>query len=271
MSAPQAHGGDPQAGDTGAATAPWTATVLTLFPEVFPGPLGVSLAGKALDRGVWRLDTRNIRDYALDKHRSVDDTPFGGGAGMVMRPDVVDRALGDVADRPGPVVNLSPRGRPLDQTVVRELAAEPGLTLLCGRYEGIDERVLEARGVQELSVGDFVLSGGEVAALTVLDAVVRLLPGVMGNAESGGDESFERDLLEYPQYTRPADWQGRAVPAVLQSGDHARIARWRRDMAEAITRARRPDLWARYQAQQEADAAARPRRRNRRGGCDETD
>ena len=256
-----------------ANAAPWTATVLTLFPEVFPGPLGVSLAGKALERGLWRLETRNIRDYALDKHRSVDDTPFGGGAGMVMRPEVIDRALGDVESRPGPVVHLSPRGRPLDQGVVRELAGEPGLTLLCGRYEGIDERVLEARGVREISVGDFVLSGGEVAALTVLDAVVRLLPGVMGNAESGGDESFERDLLEYPQYTRPADWQGRAVPAVLQSGDHARIARWRREMAEEITRARRPDLWARYRAQQEAEAAAQPTRRKRgtRGATDGTD
>ena len=268
MSAPDETG---EAGpDATAGAQPWTATVLTLFPEVFPGPLGVSLAGKALDRRVWRLETRNIRDYALDRHRSVDDTPFGGGAGMVMRPEVVDRALGDVADRPGPVVNLSPRGRPLDQGVVRELAGEPGLTLLCGRYEGIDERVLGARGVQELSVGDFVLSGGEVAALAVLDAVVRLLPGVMGNAESGGDESFERDLLEYPQYTRPADWQGREVPAVLQSGDHARIARWRREMAEEITRARRPDLWARYRAQQEAEAAARPTRRPKGGARNET-
>lgn len=248
MTAPQAPGGETR-GDS----APWTATVLSLFPEVFPGPLGVSLAGKALARGLWRLESLDIRDFARDKHRSVDDTPFGGGAGMVMRPDVVDRALGAVADRPGPVVHLSPRGRVLDQAVVRELAAEPGLTLLCGRYEGIDERVLEARGVDEISVGDFVLSGGEVAALAVLDAVVRLLPGVMGNAESGGDESFERGLLEYPQYTRPADWQGRPVPEALQSGDHARIARWRRDQAEAVTKARRPDLWARYTAQAASD------------------
>jgi len=228
------------------SAAPWTATVLTLFPEVFPGPLGVSLAGKALERGLWRLQALDIRDFARDKHRSVDDTPFGGGAGMVMRPDVVDRALGAVDDRPGPALYLSPRGRTLDQGMVRELAAEPGLTLLCGRYEGVDERVLEARGVVELSVGDFVLSGGEVAAMAVLDAVVRLLPGVMGNQASEAEESFERGLLEYPQYTRPAEWQGRAVPETLQSGDHARIARWRRQQAEAITKARRPDLWARY-------------------------
>jgi tRNA (guanine37-N1)-methyltransferase len=251
MTAPQAHGGE-----TGDTHAPWTATVLSLFPEVFPGPLGVSLAGKALVRGLWRLEALDIRDFARDKHRSVDDTPFGGGAGMVMRPDVVDRALDAVADRPGPVVHLSPRGRVLDQAVVRELAAQPGLTLLCGRYEGIDERVLDARGVDEISVGDFVLSGGEVAALAVLDAVVRLLPGVMGNAESGGDESFERGLLEYPQYTRPASWQGRPVPGVLQSGDHARIARWRRAQAEAVTQARRPDLWARYTAHIGAHGAA---------------
>jgi tRNA (guanine37-N1)-methyltransferase len=234
---------------------PWTATVLTLFPEVFPGPLGISLAGKALQRGLWALDALDIRGFARDKHRSVDDTPFGGGAGMVMRPDVVDRALAHVADRPGPVLYLSPRGPTLDQARVRDLAATPGLTLLCGRYEGVDERVLEARGVQELSVGDIVLSGGEVAAMLVLDAVVRLLPGVMGNAVSGAEESFESGLLEYPQYTRPADWQGRAVPEVLQSGDHARIARWRREQAEAITRQRRPDLWARYAGEQPGPTA----------------
>jgi len=227
-------------------SAPWTATVLTLFPEVFPGPLGVSLAGKALERGLWRLEARDIRDFATDRHRSVDDTPFGGGAGMVMRPDVVDAALEAVAERPGPVVYLSPRGRVLTQAVVRELAAEPGLTLLCGRYEGLDERVIEARGIAELSVGDFVLSGGEVAAMTVLDAVVRLLPGVMGNAASEAEESFERGLLEYPQYTRPAVWRGREVPEVLLSGHHARIRQWRREQAERLTQARRPDLWARY-------------------------
>jgi tRNA (guanine37-N1)-methyltransferase len=233
--------------------------VLTLFPEVFPGPLGISLAGKALQRGLWALDALDIRDFARDKHRSVDDTPFGGGAGMVMRPDVVDRALAEVADRPGPVLYLSPRGPTLDQTRVRALAAEPGLTLLCGRYEGVDERVLEARGVQELSVGDLVLSGGEVAAMLVLDAVVRLLPGVMGNAVSGAEESFESGLLEYPQYTRPADWQGRPVPEVLQSGDHARIARWRREQAEAITRQRRPDLWARYAGDQHSRSVPQAR------------
>lgn len=235
-------------GATGEAAnaTPWTATVLTLFPEVFPGPLGISLAGRALQRGVWGLEALDIREFARDKHRSVDDTPFGGGAGMVMRPDVVDRALAAVEDRPGPVLYLSPRGRPLDQALVRELAAGPGLTLLSGRYEGVDERVLEARAVREVSIGDFVLSGGEVAAMVLLDAVVRLLPGVMGNAASETDESFERGLLEYPQYTRPADWQGRAVPEVLQSGNHARIADWRRQQAEEITRARRPDLWARY-------------------------
>jgi tRNA (guanine37-N1)-methyltransferase len=241
-------------GATGAGAAmegaeAWTATVLTLFPEVFPGPLGISLAGKGLERGLWRLEALDIRDFARDKHRSVDDTPFGGGAGMVMRPDVVDRALESVAGRPGPVVYLSPRGRVLTQDVVRELAAKPGLTLLCGRYEGVDERVLEARGVQELSVGDFVLSGGEVAAMLALDTIVRLLPGVMGNEASEADESFERGLLEYPQYTRPADWQGRPVPEVLLSGHHERIRQWRREQAERITEARRPDLWARYVAE----------------------
>jgi tRNA (guanine37-N1)-methyltransferase len=226
--------------------APWTATVLTLFPEVFPGPLGVSLLGKALEADLWRLEARDIRAQATDRHRSVDDTPFGGGAGMIMRPDVVDRALNAVADRPGPVVYLSPRGRPMCQGVARELAAEPGVTLLCGRYEGLDERVIEARGIQELSLGDFVLSGGEVAAMAVLEATVRLLPGVMGNMASGEDESFERGLLEYPQYTRPATWQGREVPEVLLSGHHARIDAWRRQRAEEMTKARRPDLWARY-------------------------
>jgi len=230
---------------TGAAP-PWTATVLTLFPEVFPGPLGVSLAGKALERGIWRLEALDIRDHAYDKHASVDSPPFGGGEGMVMRPDVVDNALAAVEDRPGPVIHLSPRGRGLDQGVARELAAEPGLTLLCSRYEGVDQRVLDARGVAELSAGDVVLSGGEIPAMTVLDAVVRLLPGVLGNAASAANESFESGLLEHPHYTRPATWRGRQVPDVLLSGHHARIRQWRREQAERITEARRPDLWARH-------------------------
>ena len=226
----------------------WQARVLTIFPEVFPGPLGTSLAGKALTQGLWTLEVLDIRDFTADKHRSVDDTPFGGGAGMVMRPDVVETALASVEERPGPVVYLSPRGRLLDQALVRELAAEPGATLLCGRYEGVDQRVLEARGVAEVSVGDYVLAGGEVAALVLLEAVIRLLPGVMGNEESAAEESFERGLLEYPLYTRPAEWRGRAVPEVLTSGHHEKIRRWRLARAEEITKERRPDLWARYVA-----------------------
>ena len=222
------------------------ATVLTIFPEMFPGPLGMSLAGKALERGLWRLETLDIRDFARDKHRSVDDVPFGGGPGMVMRPDVVDAALTAVAGRAGPVIYLSPRGRLLTQAVVREFARQPGLTLLCGRYEGVDQRVLEARGMDEVSVGDYVLSGGEPAAIVVLDGVVRVLAGVMGNRASATDESFERGLLEYPHYSRPADWRGMKVPEVLLSGHHERIRRWRLQHAERITKQRRPDLWARY-------------------------
>lgn len=225
---------------------PWTATLLTLFPEIFPGPLGVSLAGKALAGGLWRLETLDIRDFARDKHRSVDAPPFGGGPGMVMRADVIDAALAAVEDRPGPLIYLSPRGRLLDQARVRELAGGGGLRILCGRYEGIDERLLAARRIEEVSIGDYVLSGGEIAALVLLDAVVRLLPGVMGNEASQGEESFERGLLEYPQYTRPARWHGREVPEVLVSGDHEKVRRWRLAEAEAITRARRPDLWERY-------------------------
>ena len=219
----------------------WRASVLTLFPEMFPGPLGHSLAGRALERGVWALEVRDIRAAATDRHRTVDDTPFGGGAGMVMRADVLDAAIG--AGDARPLIYLSPRGAPLTQARVRGLAAGPGVTLVCGRYEGVDQRVLDARGIEEVSAGDYVLSGGEVAALGLLDACVRLLPGVMGAAESAGEESFSDGLLEYPHYTRPAEWQGRAVPEVLLSGNHGAIAAWRREQSEQITRARRPDLW----------------------------
>lgn len=232
-------------------TTPFKATVLTLFPEMFPGPLGASLAGKAQADGKWTLETVDIRGFARDKHRTVDDTPFGGGAGMVMRPDVIDAALRSV--RPdgaqpgaGPLVYLSPRGRVLDQAMVKRFAAEPGITLLCGRYEGVDQRVLDAWNVEEVSLGDFILSGGEAAAMTLLDAVVRLLPGVVGKTESLEEESFERGLLEYPLYTRPAEWQGRSVPEVLLSGHHQRVAEWRLAQSEEITRLRRPDLWSGY-------------------------
>ncbi len=224
----------------------WRATVLTVFPEMFPGPLGLSLAGRGLERGLWAMDVLDIRDFARDKHRSVDDEPFGGGPGMVMRADVVDAALAAVGGRPGPVVYLTPRGRVLNQALVRRLAEGRGATLLCGRYEGIDQRVLDARDVEEVSVGDYVLSGGEPAAIAVIDAVVRLLPGIMGNEESPAEESFETGLLEHPHYTRPADWQGRLVPEVLTSGHHEMVRRWRLGEAERITKQRRPDLWARY-------------------------
>ncbi|RMD61402.1 MAG: tRNA (guanosine(37)-N1)-methyltransferase TrmD [Alphaproteobacteria bacterium] len=237
------EGGAPSAG-------PWTAQVLTLFPGMFPGPLGHSLAGKALAAGLWALEVLDIRAFARDKHRAVDDAPFGGGAGMVMRPDVVDAALRAARARAPaarPAIYLSPRGRLLDQALVRTLAAAPGVTVLCGRYEGVDQRVIDAHGLMEVSVGDYVLSGGEPAAMVLLDAVVRLLPGVMGNEASPAEESFERGLLEYPHYTRPAVWQGRPVPEVLLSGHHENIRRWRRKQAEKITRARRPDLWARVQ------------------------
>ncbi|MDF2095407.1 tRNA (guanosine(37)-N1)-methyltransferase TrmD [Fodinicurvata sp. CAU 1616] len=230
----------------------WTASVLTLFPEAFPGPLGLSLAGRGLARGLWALEVLDIRDFARDKHRSVDDTPLGGGPGMVMRPDVVDAAIEAIAERPGPLVYLTPRGRLLDQALVREFAAGPGLRLLCGRYEGVDQRVLDAREVLEVSVGDFVLSGGEMAALVLLDAVVRLLPGVMGNAESAAEESFEEGLLEHPLFTRPAEWQGRKAPEVLLSGHHEKVRRWRRAQAEDVTRQRRPDIWRRYLASRES-------------------
>jgi tRNA (guanine37-N1)-methyltransferase len=225
----------------------WRATVLSLFPEMFPGPLGLSLAGRALEAGRWSLRASNIRDHATDRHRSVDDTPFGGGAGMVLRPDVVDAALADAADG-RPLVFLTPRGRRFTQADARRFAAGPGLVLLCGRYEGVDQRVIEARGCEEISVGDFVLSGGELAAMVLLDACVRLLPGVMGAAESAEEESFSAGLLEYPHYTRPAEWQGRRVPEVLLSGLHAAVAAWRRAESERVTRERRPDLWGAYQS-----------------------
>lgn len=226
----------------------WTATVLTLFPEMFPGPLGHSIAGKALEDGVWALETVDFRDFASDKHRTVDDAPFGGGPSMVLRPDVVDAALQATAGTRGPVIYLSPKGRLLDQARVREIAQASAVTLLCGRYEGVDERVIEARGLEEVSLGDFVLSGGEPAAIALIDACVRLLPGVLGNVESLVEESFERGLLEYPHYTRPQDWRGRKVPETLLSGHHEKIRAWRLAEAEKITRQRRPDLWARYTA-----------------------
>jgi tRNA (guanine37-N1)-methyltransferase len=226
----------------------WDVRMLTIFPEMFPGPLGDSLAGKAAADGLWSLRTVNIRDFAPDRHATVDDSPFGGGPGMVMRPDVVHAALESVAGAPGPVVYLTPRGRPLDQATVRELAAGPGMTVLCGRYEGVDERVLEAHAVVEISLGDFVLSGGEPAAIALIDACVRLLPGVMGDEASLAEESFQAGLLEYPHYTRPAEWLGRRVPEVLLSGHHEKIRAWRREQSERVTRERRPDLWARAAA-----------------------
>jgi tRNA (guanine37-N1)-methyltransferase len=224
---------------------PWRATVLTLFPEMFPGPLGASLAGKALADGRWALDTMDIRDFATDKHRSVDDTPAGGGAGMVMRADIATAAIDAARAKlpEAPTIYLSPRGVPLTQARVRTLAQGPGAILLCGRFEGIDQRVLEARQVEEISIGDYVLSGGELAAQVLIDCVVRLLPGVAGNEGSLTEESFASGLLEYPHYTRPREWEGLAIPDVLLSGDHAKIAKWRREQAEKITKERRPDLW----------------------------
>ena len=226
-------------------TAPWRATVLTLFPEMFPGPLGVSLAGKALASGLWSLEARDIRDSATDRHRSVDDTPAGGGPGMVLRADVLAKAIDSVDISPDrPRLLMSPRGRPLTQRQVAALAAGSGPLIVCGRFEGIDQRAIEARGLEEVSVGDYVLSGGEIAAMALIDACVRLLPGVMGKADSGQDESFSHGLLEYPQYTRPQEFEGRPIPDVLLSGDHAKVAAWRLAEAEALTQARRPDLWA---------------------------
>ena len=241
----------------------WRATVLTLFPEMFPGPLGISLAGKALASGVWALEARDIRDAATDKHRSVDDTPAGGGPGMVLRADVLAAAI-DAAnigpDRPR--LLMSPRGRPLTQQRVVELAAGPGPLIVCGRFEGIDQRVIEARQLEEISVGDYVLSGGEIAAMALIDACVRLLPGVMGKLSSGTDESFSDGLLEYPQYTRPQIFEDRPIPDILVSGDHARIEAWRQAEAEALTQSRRPDLWAAKNAQ---NTAAKPPKNTTKG------
>jgi tRNA (guanine37-N1)-methyltransferase len=220
------------------------ATVLTLYPEMFPGALGLSLAGKALERGDWSLETVQIRDFGLGRHRAVDDTPAGGGAGMVLRADVLGSAIDHAAagGDPRPKLLMSPRGKPLTQARVRELAAGPGVVIVCGRFEGVDQRVIEARNLEEVSIGDYILSGGEPAALVLLDAVVRLLPGVMGNEDSGGEESFENGLLEHPHYTRPPEWEGRPIPEVLMSGNHGKIAKWRREQAGTLTRERRPDL-----------------------------
>ena len=226
----------------------WTAQVLTLFPEMFPGSLQYSLAGKALEQGLWSLETMDIREFASDKHRTVDDTPFGGGPGMVMRPDVVDRALANVKGGNAPVIYLTPRGESLNQDLVQRLALGPGVVLLCGRYEGIDQRVIDLHELCEVSLGDFVVSGGEPAALALIDACVRLLPAVVGDEQSLEEESFEHGLLEYPHYTRPAEWRGINVPEVLLSGHHGRIRAWRKEQAEQATKDRRPDLWSRQVA-----------------------
>jgi tRNA (guanine37-N1)-methyltransferase len=224
----------------------WRASVLTIFPEMFPGPLGLSLAGKALASGAWSLDVVDIRDFATDKHRTVDDTPAGGGPGMVMKADVLGRAIDAAATDIRPRLLMSPRGTPLTQSRIEALTGDAGVVLVCGRFEGIDERVIAARGLEEVSVGDYVLSGGELAAMALIDACVRLLPGVMGTAASGAEESFADGLLEYPHYTRPQVWEGQPIPEILTSGDHAKIAAWRRAEAERLTRERRPDLWAAF-------------------------
>jgi tRNA (guanine37-N1)-methyltransferase len=224
----------------------WRASVLTIFPEMFPGPLGLSLAGKALAAGAWSLDVVDIRGFAGDKHRSVDDTPAGGGPGMVMKADVLGRAIDAVATDARPRLLMSPRGTPLTQARIEALSRDAGAILVCGRFEGVDERVIAARGLEEVSVGDYVLSGGEIAAMALIDSCVRLLPGVMGTAASGAEESFAEGLLEYPQYTRPQLWEGRPIPEILTSGDHAKIAAWRRAEAERLTKERRPDLWAAF-------------------------
>ena len=225
----------------------WSATVLTLFPEMFPGPLGISLLGKAASNGLWSLDVRDIRDHGLGKHRTVDDSPSGGGPGMVMRADVAAAAIDAVPRGGRPLIYLSPRGKRLDQARVRDLAAGPGAILLCGRFEGLDQRVIEARGIEEISLGDFVLAGGEIAAMALVEASVRLIPGVLGDHASTQEESFSSGLLEYPHYTRPQDFEGRGIPDVLNGGNHSEIAKFRRQRAEELTRRVRPDLWANYQ------------------------
>ena len=239
---------------------PFRATVLTLYPEMFPGPLGASLAGRALEEGVWSLEAVNIRDFATDKHRSVDDTPAGGGAGMVLRPDVVTAAIDSVSDG-RPILALTPRGKPLAQARVRELAGGEGVVLLSGRFEGFDERIFDARPIEQVSIGDYVLSGGELGAMVILDACVRLLPGVMGAASSGEEESFEQGLLEYPHYTRPQIWEGRTIPEVLRSGDHAKIAAWRHERAVEDTRLRRPDLIERHGGASQAPPSGAQRKK----------
>lgn len=228
----------------------FNASVLTLYPDAFPGPLGVSLLETARKNGLWALETVDIRSFSRHKHASVDDTPAGGGPGMVLRPDVAAAAIDSLPRDGRPLIYLTPRGKPLSQTMVREWAAGPGVIVFCGRFEGLDQRVIEARGMDEVSVGDAVLAGGEAPAMVLIEACVRLIPGVLGKLESTEDESFEGDLLEYPHYTRPREWDGHEIPDVLLSGDHGRIARWRKEQAEHITRLRRPDLWTRYQRRQ---------------------
>ena len=225
----------------------WTAGVVTLFPRSFPGTLGMSICGKALDHGIWALKTLDIRDFAVDRHKTVDSSPYGGGPGMVLRPDVLDRTLEAISDVPGRRICLSPRGRRFDQAFAKELAHEAGVVLVCGRYEGIDQRVIEAREMEEVSLGDFVLTGGEIAAQALLDATVRLLPGVIGSEQGLDEESFEDGLLEYPQYTHPKIWKGRSVPEVLLSGNHKKIAEWKKQQSELVTRNYRPDLWEAYE------------------------
>ncbi|SMQ57729.1 tRNA (Guanine37-N(1)-) methyltransferase [Altererythrobacter xiamenensis] len=247
----------------------FAATILTLYPEMFPGPLGISLAGKALERGDWTCETVQIRDFATDKHRTVDDTPAGGGAGMVLKADILGAAVDHVVNAQSaggtasiPILAMTPRGKPITQERIRELAAGPGVTILCGRFEGFDERLFEARPqIEQVSLGDVVLSGGETAAIAILDACIRLLPGVMGAASSGTEESFEEGLLEYPQYTRPFEWEGRTIPEVLRSGDHAKIAAWRKARSEDDTRLRRPDLWERYSDARDQSASGARRKK----------